>query len=67
MPCGVQYGPCIDRIPGSNQEPPNLVKAGYRWMKRVQDATSLPEGMLSAQLFVPDMFGNDVLVTRFEK
>lgn len=38
--------------------------AGTRWMKRVKDATKLPEGVLSVQLFVPDMFGNDVLLTR---
>lgn len=35
-------------------------------MKKVNDATKLPEGILSVQLFVPDMFGNDILLTRQE-
>lgn len=35
-------------------------------MKRVNEATKLPAGVLSVQLFVPDMFGNDILVTRQE-
>lgn len=54
----------LGSVPGSNQESPGLVAAGSRWMKRVNDATELPEGVLSVQLFVPDMFGNDVLLTR---
>ena len=33
-------------------------------MKKVNDLTKLPDGMLSVQLFVPDMFGNDILLTR---
>lgn len=33
-------------------------------MKRVREATKLPEGVLSVELFVPDMFGNGVLITR---
>lgn len=40
------------------------MEVGTRWIKRVKEATKLPEGMLSVELFVPDMFGNDVLVTR---
>lgn len=52
------------RVAGSNQEPPGLVAAGARWMKKVNDLTKLPDGMLSVQLFVPDMFGNDILLTR---
>lgn len=35
-------------------------------MKRVKEQTKLPEGVLSVQLFVPDMFGNDILMTRQE-
>ncbi|CAM9501087.1 unnamed protein product [Ectocarpus fasciculatus] len=54
-----------ESVPGSNQESSGLVAAGSRWMKRVKDATELPEGVLSVQLFVPDMFGNDVLLTRY--
>eukprot|EP00903_Cladosiphon_okamuranus_P014903 g13800.t1 len=54
-----------DRIAGSNQEPPALVAAGARWMKKVNDITKLPEGVPSVQLFVPDMFGNDILLTRY--
>ncbi len=57
----------FERVPGNNQEPSSLVAVGTRWMKRVNDATKLPEGVLSVQLFVPDMFGNDVLLTRQEK
>ena len=52
------------RIPGNNQEPPGLVATATRWMKRVNEATNLPEDALPVQLFVPDMFGNDVLITR---
>lgn len=55
------------RIPGSNQEPPGLVATATRWMKRVNEATDLPEEVLPVQLFVPDMFGNDVLITRSER
>lgn len=54
----------ICRVPGTNQESPGLVATGTRWMQRIKATTSLPEGVLSVQLFVPDMFGNDVLVTR---
>lgn len=36
-------------------------------MKRVSEETKLPEGVLSVQLFVPDMFGNDILITRREE
>ncbi|CAM9133752.1 unnamed protein product [Ectocarpus sp. 12 AP-2014] len=54
-----------ESVPGSNQESSGLVAAGLRWMKRVKDATELPQGVLSVQLFVPDMFGNDVLLTRY--
>ncbi|CAM9591141.1 unnamed protein product, partial [Pylaiella littoralis] len=55
-----------ERVPGSNQESPGLVAEGTRWMKRVNEATKLPAGVLPVQLFVPDMFGNDILVTRQE-
>ncbi|CAM9149740.1 unnamed protein product, partial [Hapterophycus canaliculatus] len=54
-----------ERVPGSNQESPGLVTAGTRWMKRMNDATNIPAGVLSVQLFVPDMFGHDVLLTRY--
>lgn len=56
--------PSYSRVAGKNQESPGLVEVGTRWMKRVKETTKLPEGMLSVELFVPDMFGNDVLVTR---
>lgn len=52
------------RVPGNNQESPGLVATGMRWVKEVTDTNKTPDCVLSVQLFVPDMFGNDILVTR---
>lgn len=36
-------------------------------MKKVRDVTKRAEGVLPVELFVPDMFGNDILLTRQAK
>ncbi|CAM9934128.1 unnamed protein product, partial [Discosporangium mesarthrocarpum] len=50
-----------ESIQGNNQESQQLISASQRWMKRVREHSQHTQSR-EPELFVPDMFGNDVLI-----